>query len=96
MTGTGTVSSTTLNVTLKHALAMVDIRLNAASVTQPTFSIGGNSVKPYPFATGVYRYLVKPGETTVSGTYKVGSKVIRYSQTVTIESGKYARLDVNN
>jgi hypothetical protein len=96
MTGTGTVSSTSLNITLKHALAMVEIHLNATSVTQPTFSIGGNSVKPYSITTGVYRYLVKPGETIVSGTYKVGSKVIRYSQTVTIEGGKYARLDVNN
>jgi hypothetical protein len=96
MTGTGTVSSTTLNITLKHALSLVEIHLNATSASQPTFLIGGNSVKPYSIATGVYRYLVKPGETTVSGTYKVGTKVIQYSQPITIEGGKYARLDVND
>jgi hypothetical protein len=96
MTGTGTISSTTLNITLKHALAMVEIHLNATSATQPTFSIDDSSVKPYLITTGVYRYLVKPGETTVSGTYKVGSKIIRYSQKITAESGKYTRLDVNN
>jgi hypothetical protein len=100
MTGTGTVSSATLNITLTHALALVEIHLKkekeSASLTQPAFSIGGSSVKPYAIATGVYRYLVKPGETTIGGTYIIGGKTIRYSQTVTMESGKYTRLDVNN
>jgi hypothetical protein len=95
MTGTGTVSSTTLNITLKHALALVEIRLNAASPTQTTFSINGNDVKPYTFATGVYRYLAKPGEAAVSGTYLSVGKNIQYSQTFTIEGGKYTRLNVN-
>jgi hypothetical protein len=95
MMGTGTVSSATLNITLKHALALVEIHLNATSPTQPTFSIGGNDVKPFPFATGVYRYLAKPGGTTVSGTYTSAGKNIQYSQTFTIEGGKYTRLNVN-
>jgi hypothetical protein len=95
MTGTGTVSSTNLNITLKHALALIEVRLNATSPTQPAFSIGGNEVKPYPFATSVYRYLAKPGETTVRGTYTSSGKAIQYSQTFTIEGGKYTRLTVN-
>jgi hypothetical protein len=95
MTGTGTVSSNTLNITLVHAMAMIEIRLNATSPTQPTFSIGGNDIKPYSFATSVYRYLAKSGETTVKGTYISGGKNIQYSQTFTIEGGKYTRLNVN-
>ena len=96
MTGTGTVSGATLNVTLAHALALVEINLHEGA-SSPTLKVnGGTALTPYDL-DGKYRCIVKPetSAATLSGTFTFSSTPLNWSQAgVNLVAGKYVRLDI--
>jgi hypothetical protein len=90
---TGTVSGTTLNVTLEHALALVEVRL-PASATILTVNVGGTTVVPC-LKDGIYRYIIKPaGTVAVTGSYKSGGKTFNFTKDISPDAGKYAQLNI--
>jgi hypothetical protein len=112
MTGAGALSGATLNITLAHALSLLEVSLPKQKYSinsmwdydrhalSPAFKIENSTVTPCNTGNGVYRYLLKPGEgsVTVSGTYsKDAGAALSYSKTgVVFVAGQYIRLNVTH
>ncbi|MDR0510270.1 MAG: fimbrillin family protein [Rikenellaceae bacterium] len=99
MTGVGALSGPALNVTLTHALAMVEITLAAGS-TEATLKIDeGAELKACNISGAKWRCIVKPSETQValSGRYTLGGVLQQWRmEEVVLEAGKYVPVGVVN
>ena len=109
MTGAGTISGTELEITLTHALSLVEVKLPqityaAAGLyfygfnTIGTLTIGGTPITPYATGDGTYRYITKSANNaTVSGSYDANGKTISFlKESLSLLSGKYDRLNVTH
>ncbi|MDR1985178.1 MAG: fimbrillin family protein, partial [Prevotellaceae bacterium] len=107
LTGYGTVSGSTLNIPFTHALSLLEISLPKqkysfqsgdyeANVADPVFTIAGGTIPYMDAANSVYRCIVKPGNISISGSYRTSAQTINWSKTLTMTAGKYKRLNVNH
>lgn len=97
MTGYGVRSAAQLDVTLEHALAMVEINLPAGS-SDVTLSVDGEEYLPYNITGTTYRCVVKPAESVaLSGEYTIAGTTMRWQQEeVTLVEGEYTRINATN
>ena len=96
MTGTGMLSSTTLIVTLTHALSLIELNF-PSGVSSVTLDInGGTSLKPC-FFEETFRYIAKPQDNVaeLAGSYTVGSETMSWKlANVMLSAGKYIKINV--
>ncbi|GAB6013479.1 beta strand repeat-containing protein [Viscerimonas tarda] len=93
LTGTGSLSGSTLTATLTHALALVEVSLPAGA-SAPTLKINGGGVLTP--STTTFRYIAAPATgATLSGSYTHSGKTFNWSKTgVNLEAGKYAQVNI--
>jgi formylglycine-generating enzyme required for sulfatase activity len=94
MTGTGTVSGTTLNIELSHALAMIEVS-PPASATDVSIKAGAIDIAPYKIGDS-YRYITLPQTgVTISGVYNFFGESYMWQKTgVELLAGEYTRIGV--
>ncbi|GHT76012.1 hypothetical protein AGMMS50262_13060 [Bacteroidia bacterium] len=99
MTGTETLSGATLNITLNHALSLLEISLPPGATGVSISLDGGTDIATflYPVDAETFRYVVKPAATaTLSGKYTMGSNSYLWSRSLSLEAGKYARVSLKH
>ena len=96
MTGTGTLSGTTLTVTLTHALSLIELNF-PSGVSSVMLDIDGSAtLKPHSFE-GAFRYIAKPQDNPVelTGSYLAGSETMLWQlASVMLTAGKYIKINV--
>ena len=96
MTGQGTLSGLELNVTLTHALSLVEINLLPMSAS-PALSINSDpALSPYHYSGTLYRCIVKPEvNATIDGMYSIGGEMFVWQKTnLNLNAGEYTKLSV--
>jgi hypothetical protein len=90
MAGYGTRTGATLNISLTHQLALVEVHF-------PSLATGIN-VPGYYRKDDIFRYLVKPASpVSFAGSYTFNGMPMKVSQSVTLlASGKYSHVNVSN
>ncbi|MDR2131288.1 MAG: fimbrillin family protein [Odoribacteraceae bacterium] len=97
MTGTGTFAGAALDVTLVHALSLVEIELPAGSA-DVTLKVNDNEFIPCNISGSTYRCLVQPeSDVTLGGEYRHAGVLLAWQKSgVDLASGEYGRLEVVN
>jgi hypothetical protein len=88
MTGTGTVSGTTLTIRLAHALGLIEV-LPPTGATSVTINVGS----PYKIDNS-YRLIRKPGIYNLRGSYIYSDKTQEWGIYATLTAGKYAKISM--
>jgi hypothetical protein len=94
----GMSAGATLNATLAHRLAMLEINLPAGAGNASVQVGAGGVISPWNISGTTWRCLVKPAAgAAVSGSHIAYATKIAWQQAnVTLEAGKYTRLNVAN
>jgi hypothetical protein len=96
MTGSGTVTGSTLNISLGHTLSLLEIAL-PSTASEAKLSVDGVELKPYAWGNNIYRALVKPTGTPqrVDGSYKAyDGKRMAFSKSTNFTQGQYTRFSI--
>ena len=102
--------SSSLRLSFSHAMSMVEIELPQVEykvsedaqpyysipVTSSSLKIGGKEVAPFMVEPGVYRFIMVPGEATVSGEFSSLGKDFTYESTLAFTSGRYKRMKITS
>lgn len=99
MTGTGVLSGTQLNVTLTHALSLVEVNLPMRASNATLRVDGGQEYRLYSInGTTTYRAIIKPAANiTLSGTYTILGVTMAWQRSgVTLTVGEYTRINTVN
>lgn len=105
MTATGNIAGTgkkTLTLNFTHALSLVEFKFTPNQTgyryyepSQLSIKIGSSDVSPY-FVDGVYRCLVKPGNSIqVSGRFYAAGVEKNFNKTYTSTKGTYKKMNVS-
>ena len=97
MTGTGSLSGESLNITLDHALSLVEINLFSGS-SGVTLRVGDEVFTSYNIGGATWRSIVKPAQgVTLSGQYDLMGVMQGWQKTdKTLIAGSYAQINVIN
>ncbi|MDR1153324.1 MAG: fimbrillin family protein [Bacteroidales bacterium] len=87
----------TLNVTLAHRLALVEVNLSAGTGNASVQAGASGVILPWNISGTTWRCLVKPAAgATVSGKYSYHLTDYAWQANVTLEAGKYTKVDAAN